>query len=190
MKCKGHLRDGWIRWTTNAAARQIKFLIFGGRCNVARCNHGRLWRCQNGDIVILLMDIGTRTNGFDATLETSIVPIIRCIRYTQIVHAATRLKVDSANSKKRTKKSVKFRTYLCIALTLSTHRHSSSSWRDYWLSIRWHAWLANSLHWIILLSVSILSSINKINSIYRLSCSQLQRPMDGSVDNHRQGKYE
>lgn len=94
-----YLRYGWIGWTANAAARQIEFLLFSGRCDVARRYHWGLRRRQYGDVVVFLMDIGTGTNRFDATLKSSIVPIIRCVLNPQIVSAAIRLKVDSENEK-------------------------------------------------------------------------------------------
>lgn len=47
------------------------------------------------------MDIGTGTNRFDATLETSIVSIVRCILNAQIVNATIRLKVNSENEEKK-----------------------------------------------------------------------------------------
>jgi hypothetical protein len=76
------LRDCWIWRATRAAACQFLFLLFSCHYDATRCDKWRLRWCEHCQIVILLMNIISRTLHFHTTLETSIITIIWCISNT------------------------------------------------------------------------------------------------------------
>lgn len=90
-----YLRDGRIRRTADAAARQLLLLVLGGGRYGARGDHRRLRRRQYGDVVVLLMHIRTGADRFDAALESTVVAAVRCIQDVQIVDTAVGSEVES-----------------------------------------------------------------------------------------------
>lgn len=81
------LRDWGVRGSSDTAARQLLFLLLCGDNDAARRYERRLRRCENSQIVILLMNIISRALCFHTTLKTSIITIIWSICNAQIVNS-------------------------------------------------------------------------------------------------------
>ena len=99
---KNYLRDCWVRRSTDAATCQFLFLFLRCDNDVARCNERWLRRCENSQIVILLMNIIPSALCFYTTFKASIITIIWCICNAQIIDAFLRSKINSVEAQKRT----------------------------------------------------------------------------------------
>jgi hypothetical protein len=76
---RSSLRDCGVGRATDAAARQLLLLLLGRHNDVAGRDEGRLRRCEDCQVVVLLMDVVARSLRLDAALEAAIVAVVRCI---------------------------------------------------------------------------------------------------------------
>jgi hypothetical protein len=75
------------------------FLLFRCYDDITGRDKGRLWRCEDRQIVILLMNIVTRALSFDATLEATVVAIVRSVSDAQIVNTLLWSEVNPADER-------------------------------------------------------------------------------------------
>lgn len=90
-----NLRYGWIRRSTDAAASQLLLFVLGGNGDVAGSDHWRLWGRQNGQVVVLRMQIGSRPLHLDATLEAPVVAAVGGVLDLQVVDTVPGPEVNS-----------------------------------------------------------------------------------------------
>lgn len=95
------LRDCGVRWAADTATCQFLFLLLGGDNDAAGRNEWWLGWCENSQVVILLMNIISCALCLHTTFKTSIITIIRCICYAQIVNSLLGTKIDSVIWKER-----------------------------------------------------------------------------------------